>query len=196
MRWCHQSLAPRHICFPSSLLLFYFLFDTVIFSQQGSFLFTTRVFLFQHDTKKCSVSRLILLLQKIFVIPGIRLLFFPTFSWLFLVSIDQIGWVTNLIYCFHSSRQHIHVQCDTPPSIHPRDTHKFIQAHAQKFLAVTTHTHTNTHTPTHTNTHTHFDLQNYVVLHQDSRPSQYVSPLNSQDFTSRPAGSKRRALAF
>ena len=36
----------------SSLLLFYSLFDTVILSQQGSLLFATRVYLFQHDTKK------------------------------------------------------------------------------------------------------------------------------------------------
>ena len=29
-----------------------FLFDTVILNQKGSLLFTTRVFLFQHDTQK------------------------------------------------------------------------------------------------------------------------------------------------
>jgi len=44
-----------------------FLFDTVTFSQQGSFLFTTRVFLFQHDTKKYSMSRLIQLLFLLFL---------------------------------------------------------------------------------------------------------------------------------
>jgi len=40
------------VVFSSSFLLFYFLFDTVILSQQDSLLFATRVFLFQHDTKK------------------------------------------------------------------------------------------------------------------------------------------------
>ena len=63
--------------------------------------------------------------------PAIRLVFFPTFSWLFLLSIDQIGWVTNQIYCFHSSNQHIHIQCDTPSSINPR-------AHAQIHLSTRT----------------------------------------------------------
>ena len=43
------------------------------------------------------------------------------------------------------------------PYTHVR-THKFTQAHAQHFLAVTTLTHTNTHTLVHTNTHAHFDL--------------------------------------
>jgi len=50
MQCCHESNAPRHISLISSLLIFYFLFDTIICSQHVSFLFTIHVFLFQQDT--------------------------------------------------------------------------------------------------------------------------------------------------
>jgi len=41
------------VLFSSNLLLFYFLFDTVILSQQGSLLFTTRVFLYTKQNDLC-----------------------------------------------------------------------------------------------------------------------------------------------
>ena len=42
-------------------------------------------------------------------------------------------------------------------------------AHAQKFLAPTTHTHTNTLTPSHTNTHVYFDLHSELHLQNTHR---------------------------
>jgi len=96
------------LCFSSSLLLFNFLFDTVILSQQGSLLFTTLVFLFQHDTKKRSMSWLTNPITPTdFFITGICLWFFTTFSLLFLMSIDQIRWVpTRNTYSFPYSYAH------------------------------------------------------------------------------------------
>jgi len=56
-----------------------FLFDTVILSQQGSLLFTTRVFQIQNDTKKTFMSRLSNPIPTDIFITGIRLLFFYNF---------------------------------------------------------------------------------------------------------------------
>jgi len=85
------------VCFfpSSSLLLFYFLFDTVILSQQGSLLFTTRVFLFQHDTKKRPMSRLNNPITPTdFFITGIRLLIFYNL-FMIIFDVSRSNWVST-----------------------------------------------------------------------------------------------------
>jgi len=58
----------------------------------------------------------------------------------------------------------------------PTHTHKLTHAHAQQFLAATTHTHKNAHIPTHTNTHAHFDL------HSDTDKCIYKTYINAHEY--------------
>jgi len=112
-------------CFSSSLLLFDFLFDTVILSRQGSLLFAKCVPIPTWHKQKRSTSQLTSpIIPTDFSLLGSAYYFFTAFSWLFLMSIDQSGWAptrnTNTLpYSYaHTEPKSIYVYVCVYHSVH------------------------------------------------------------------------------